>query len=104
MHNRYPDSLLDLVRYKWRLRLSTGEISITHPGIYWRVIPVEAEILPVAGLLLLCFSPMSAALLFSIYFVLVLCQIPMAIYLVKRSFLRYLQIMTTIHAVTIASP
>jgi GT2 family glycosyltransferase len=39
-HDRYPDSVLDYLRYRFRLRRRTGEKLISHPWLYGRILPV----------------------------------------------------------------
>lgn len=41
-HDRYPDSVLDYLRYRFRLRRRTGEKLISHPWLYGRILPVLA--------------------------------------------------------------
>lgn len=39
-HDRYPDSVLEYLRYRFRLRRRTGEKLISHPWLYGRILPV----------------------------------------------------------------
>jgi hypothetical protein len=41
-HDRYPDSVLDYLRYRFRLRRRTGEKLVSHPWLYGRILPVLA--------------------------------------------------------------
>ncbi len=41
-HDRYPDSVPDSLRYRFRLRRRTGEKLVSHPWLYGRVLPVLA--------------------------------------------------------------
>lgn len=40
-HDRYPASLIQLMKYKWRLRFETGEKVINYPIIYLAVRPIK---------------------------------------------------------------
>ncbi len=44
-HNRYRDSLLQLVKYKWRIRRESGEKLILHHDIYWSVGPIRLAVI-----------------------------------------------------------
>ncbi len=41
-HDRYPDSVPDYLRYRFRLRRRTGEKLVSHPWLYGRILPVLA--------------------------------------------------------------
>lgn len=41
-HDRYPDRLVPWLRYKWRLRVRTGEKLVTHAWLYGKVPAVVA--------------------------------------------------------------
>ncbi|MDQ7836154.1 MAG: hypothetical protein RDU24_12285 [Humidesulfovibrio sp.] len=41
-HDRYPDSVFDYLRYRFRLRRRTGEKLVSHPWLYGRILPVLA--------------------------------------------------------------
>ncbi len=50
-HDRYPDAPGQLLRYKWRTRVRTGEKVVTHPDIYLRVPAIRQLLLGYAAFL-----------------------------------------------------
>lgn len=44
-HDRYPNSLSQLLQYKWRIRKETGQKLVLFPEIYWAVSPVKFSFL-----------------------------------------------------------
>ncbi len=54
VHDRYPASIADLLRYRWRVRRRVGEKLVTHPWLYWRIPPaVVVATAPTTGLVAL---------------------------------------------------
>lgn len=54
-HDRYPSNMSELIQYKWKLRVRTGEKIVSHPGIYLKIPAVIASSLLIP-LLIIAFS------------------------------------------------
>lgn len=70
-HDRYPGSFRNFVRYKWHLRVRTGEKIITHPRIYLRIpgVVLSALVLPLSliAALLTALAPFVMAVVLLLY-------------------------------------
>jgi hypothetical protein len=105
-HDRYPDSVLDYLRYRFQLRRRTGEKLVSHPWLYGRILPVLAvAAFPWAAFLLTVLLSGQALFFWSfmatVYSVGLLGHIPAAFgHGGWKMILPYLGIMAAHHAVT----
>ncbi len=106
-HDRYPDSVPDFLRYRFRLRRRTGEKLVSHPWLYGRVLPVLAvAAFPWAAFLLTVLLSGQALFFWSfmatVYSVGLLGHIPAAFgHGGWKMILPYLGLMAAHHAVTL---
>jgi hypothetical protein len=106
-HDRYPDSVLDYLRYRFRLRRRTGEKLVSHPWLYGRILPVLAvAAFPWAAFLLTVLLSGQAlffwSFIASFYGVGLLGHIPAAYgHGGWKTVLPYLGLMAAHHAVTV---
>lgn len=74
-HDRYKDSLLEHLKYKWRLRSRTGEKLITHFNLYRKVPMVTLTLVsPIILLILFLVDPILVLFTFCIYILFILQQ------------------------------
>lgn len=105
-HDRYPDSVSDYLRYRFRLRRRTGEKLVSHPWLYGRILPVLAvAAFPWAAFLLTVLLSGQAlffwAFMATVYSVGLLGHIPAAFgHGGRKTILPYLGLMAAHHAVT----
>lgn len=105
-HDRYPDSVSDYLRYRFRLRRRTGEKLVSHPWLYGRILPVLAvAAFPWAAFLLTVLLSGQAlffwAFMATVYSVGLLGHIPAAFgHGGWKTILPYLGLMAAHHAVT----
>ncbi len=103
LHDRYPSSVRQFLKYVARLRIRTGEKVVTHPGVYLRIPAVSAAagaawLGPAACLLL---PPVALAGALG-YAGLMTAQVPTAARAVGlRDAPRYLLVLTAIHGLTL---
>lgn len=107
-HNRYPASLLELIKYKWRLRTETGEKLMSHAQIYWRVIPVvvafAVSLASILSMLVLIFiKPVVVVLLAVAYFVLLFLVTAWRVgFSVPSNVLKGVAIISSVHFISVA--
>lgn len=107
-HDRYPESAVEFLRYKWRLRLRTGEKIVTHPGTYLGIAPLAlAAGLPWAFAAAAAASPALAlrlaALGAAVYALLLALQLKEAAKHGPRGGALYLALFPALHAVSLSA-
>ena len=103
-HDRYPDSVIGFLHYKWRLRIRTGEKLLSHPQLYGRIPAVlGCAILPGAiAVLVLLSSPYVALIGLGGYVTMLVAQSRSAIHWGgMKGVIPYLAVMAALHAVTL---
>lgn len=107
VHDRYPDSVLHHLKYRFKLRIRTGEKVISHPEIYGSILPVLVACASPWALVLMIFldQGLGQALLLGLLGLLVfgiVAQIPQGLKKVGRNgLLRYLTVMVAQQVLTI---